>query len=125
MKKILILEDNWQLAETLEKGLTSERVTITKTHTLQDFYQQASSDRYALCLMDRMIGHEDSVELITDIREMLPQAKILLLSKKSAVQDRINGLEAGADDYLAKPFSLAELRLRIKSLLSLYRLGGA
>ena len=96
------------------------RVTVVRT--LPEFYTAVRQKHYALCVMDRLIYGRDSLELIPEVRELSPQAKILLLTKKAAVLDRVEGLEAGADDYLAKPFSMAELRLRIRSLLSFSRI---
>ena len=120
-KKILILEDDQVLAKTLGVGLASLGTKTTLVDTMARFYQEIEGDPADLCVMDRIIGNHDSVDAIDYIREIAPQAKILVLSKKSSVEDRLVGLESGADDYLAKPFSLAELRLRAKGLLKLYR----
>lgn len=122
MQEILVLEDNQALAETLKSSLASRQLAVTAVTSLREFYAAINRKHYALCVMDRLIGGDDSIEVIPEVRETLPQAKILFLSKKAAVIDRVNGLEAGADDYLAKPFSMAELRLRVRSLLSLHRI---
>ena len=121
MQKVLVLEDDPLLAQTLKQGLTAKRLAVTVVNDLRAFSLAVNREQFAVCVMDRLIGDRDSIELIPEVRELLPQARILLLTKKSAVLDRIEGLEAGADDYLAKPFSMAELRLRIRSFLSLYR----
>lgn len=121
MKKILILEDDKMLAKTLASGLESPRVQTVCVHTLENFYDYIENELVDLCVMDRLIEEQDSLEAVGYIHDVLPQVKILFLTKKNAVLDRINGLEAGADDYLAKPFSLAELRLRVRGLLAISR----
>ncbi len=121
MKKILVLEDDRLLAKTLKLGLSRVDVGVRLVHDLPSFYRVIENKQPDLCVMDRMIGEQDSLDAVDYLREISPQTKVLMLTKKSAVEDRINGFEGGADDYLPKPFSLAELRLRVRSLLHLYR----
>lgn len=121
MKKILILEDDAMLANTLLVGLESAKAKTVWVKNLEHFYDYIENEHVDLCVMDRLIEGQDSIEAVGYIRDVLPQAKVLFLTKKTAVIDRIRGLEAGADDYLAKPFSLAELRLRARLLLALNR----
>jgi DNA-binding response OmpR family regulator len=121
MKKILILEDDKLLAKTLKIGLENRQNKILAINRMEDFYRLIEKENLDLCVMDRMIAEEDSADSVEYLREINPQVRILMLSKKSEAKDKIEGLELGADDYLAKPFSLAEFRLRVKSLLSLYR----
>lgn len=125
MQQIIVLEDNRQLADTLEASLVTEQLAVTMSYSLSDFFKKIKNKRFALCVMDRMIGDKDALESLSEVREFLPQARILMLSKKASILDRVEGFEAGADDYLPKPFSMAELRLRVRSLLSLYRVAEA
>lgn len=122
MKKILILEDDYSLAKTLAQSLKSSAWQTAQVHTIDDFYRYLKTHRVEICVLDRIIGDQDSLSVIDDIRDLQPQAKILFLTHKNAVMDRVDGLEHGADDYLAKPFSMAELKLRIKSLAKLYKI---
>jgi two-component system response regulator TctD len=117
-KSIFILEDDRLLAETLTVGMKALGVTVYTVYTLSDFHRLLETKRVHVCIMDRMIGSEDSVQTVEYIRDAFPEIRVLLLTKKSSIPDRISGLEAGAHDYLPKPFSLAELRLRVKLLLA-------
>ena len=121
MKNIIVLEDDQSLSKTLEGSLKNTATDVVAVNTLPSFYQAIENKDYDLCVMDRMIGTQDSIEAVAYVREITPQAKVLMLTKKASLADRIFGLETGADDYLPKPFSLAELKLRVKSLLALYR----
>lgn len=122
MQNIIVLEDDPLLIKALSAGLKTKTWRLLITNNLEGFSRLIKQENIALCVMDRLIKGNDSLSLVGEVRELLPQAKILLLSKKSSVMDRVEGLENGADDYLAKPFSLAELRLRIKTLLSMHRM---
>ncbi|NCN45685.1 MAG: hypothetical protein COU63_03180 [Candidatus Pacebacteria bacterium CG10_big_fil_rev_8_21_14_0_10_36_11] len=117
MRKILILEDNKNLAQTLKIGLTQKKRQLTLVDSLKHFYQILEKETYDLCIMDRFVTDGDSIEAIEYIKELQPKLKCIYLSKKTSLQDKISGLEKGADDYLAKPFSLAELRLKVKNML--------
>lgn len=119
-KSILILEDDRMLAATLATGLRALGAQVRVASTLSGFCQLLEETKIHLCVMDRMIGSEDSLQTVEYIRDAFPEIRVLLLTKKSAIADRISGLEAGAHDYLPKPFSLAELRLRVKLLLAQY-----
>lgn len=128
MKKILILEDDQLLAQTLQTSLHNSTAQVSVTHTLSEFYEYVERHDVHLCILDRMIGSEDSLEAVEYLSDVFPEMRILFLSKKATARERISGLEAGAHDYLAKPFALAELRLRVRRLLetqSLAPLSGA
>jgi len=121
MKKILILEDDQLLAKTLVDILKTTQIDVQAVHTLKDFYQKIENYHFDLCIMDRLIGCDDSLLAGEYVKDILPEVKILFLSKKGQIRDRVEGLETGADDYLSKPFSLAELKLRARSLLAIQR----
>lgn len=117
-KNILLLEDDVLLAKTLEIGLTALGTHVFVANALSDFHRLLEEKKADVCVMDRMIQAEDSLGTVEYIRDAFPEIRVLLLTQKSAISERIAGLEAGAHDYLPKPFSLAELRLRVKLLLS-------
>lgn len=118
MKNILIVEDDKTLAKTLLNSLRSFHTTTRAVHTADQAYTVVQRRRFDLVVLDRMLGKEDMLDEANTIRDFLPHVKILFLTRKSEAIERIRGLEAGADDYLCKPFSLAELRLRVRILLN-------
>lgn len=118
MRKILILEDNAVLAQTLVEALKGNSREVYSVSSLRAFYTSLEKNTPHLCLMDRMVTDGDSLESVEYIKDAFPKTKILYLSKKAQLKDRIQGLEKGADEYLAKPFSLAEVRLKVKNMLS-------
>lgn len=117
MKNILIVEDDAVLASTLRESLRSTQTTVYVAPTLTRMRALLRKHRMDLCVLDRMVSGEDAIEEVEFIQDASPHIKILFLSRKSEVRERIRGLEAGADDYLCKPFSLAEFRLRARILL--------
>jgi DNA-binding response OmpR family regulator len=120
MKDILILEDDLQLQSILTTML-SQQHHCYGARTLADAYQQLEKHAFDLVLVDRKLPDGDGLEILGYIHDMLPQTKLLALTSQAKVEDRVVGLEQGADDYLAKPFSMAELKLRIQKLLQMER----
>ncbi len=118
MKKILILEDDQFLVDNILKRLKGKSYQIDTAKSLNQAYIELESNRYDLIIADRMLEDGDSLEVIQYINEVSYPTKILCLTKKSEVKERVNGLNHGADDYLGKPFSFDELTLRIEKLLN-------
>ena len=118
MRKILVLEDNKMLAETIATALKTKDRKIFVTPSLEKLYSICKKNPPDLCILDRFVEDGDSIEAIEYLKELYPQTKYIFLTKKSRLLDKINGLEKGADDYLPKPFSLAELRLKVKNMLT-------
>jgi len=115
--KILLVEDEETLAVGLEFNLTEEGYSVVWAKdgkiALDLFYAQ----EFDLIILDIMLPYVNGFEVAKKVREKSPQMPILILSARSGVEDRVKGLELGADDYLAKPFHLQELLLRIKGML--------
>lgn len=116
--KLLIVEDEEKLARSLEKGLRAEGYIIDVAGDSDAASTLADASNYDLILLDWMIpGKYDGPELIKQWRGHDEQAPILLLTARTTIGDRVHGLDAGADDYLTKPFSFDELLARVRALL--------
>ncbi len=116
--RILIVEDEVKLARSLEKGLSGEGYIADVVHDSDAAMSLVSGGSYDLIILDWMIpGAHDGPALIRKWREAHEQAPILLLTARTTIGDRVQGLDAGADDYLTKPFSFDELLARARALL--------
>ena len=115
--RILIVEDEHKIAEALRKGLTQEKYAIDLAYTGTDGYDLATSETYDLILLDLMLPGMDGMEVCSRLRKEGIHTPILMLTAKNQVQDRVKGLDTGADDYLPKPFAFEELLARIRALL--------
>jgi DNA-binding response OmpR family regulator len=115
--RLLVVEDNPDMGTYLKRGLEEHGFAVDLVaHGLAGF-DFASSGVYDLLILDRMLPGQDGLELLTRLRANGIKVPAIFLTARSAVQDRVQGLDAGADDYLAKPFSFAELLARIRVVL--------
>jgi two-component system, OmpR family, copper resistance phosphate regulon response regulator CusR len=116
--KLLIVEDEEKLARSLEKGLTAEGYIIDVAKDGDAAATLVEAGSYDMILLDWMIpGENDGPALIKLWRNAKEQAPILMLTARTTIGDRVHGLDAGADDYLTKPFSFDELLARVRALL--------
>ena len=115
--KILIVEDEETLAIGLEYNLTEEGYSVKVAEDGRQAVDYFNSDEYDLIVLDIMLPYLNGFEIAEVVRNKSPQIPILMLTAKTSVDDKIKGLEAGADDYMTKPFHLEELLLRIKRML--------
>ena len=115
--KILVVEDQRRLGQFLKRGMTEKGYTATWTQTCAAARDALCETGYDVIILDLGLPDGDGLELLREWRKSGFNEPVLILSARDAVQDRIKGLDLGADDYLAKPFSLEELLARVRSLL--------
>ncbi len=115
--RILIVEDDHKIAGALKRGLEQENFAVDIEYDGDSGYGAARTLPYDLIVLDRMLPGIDGLTLCKKLREEQIHIPILMLTAKSHVHDRIDGLNSGADDYLPKPFSFEELLARIRALL--------
>jgi len=115
--RILVVEDQKKVAEALKKGLEAEHYEVDITLTGEDGFFQVSSQTYDLVLLDLMLPGRSGIDILKTMREKEIETPVLILTAKDAVEDRVIGLDTGADDYLIKPFAFPELLARIRALL--------
>lgn len=114
---ILVIEDEIKVAEALKKGLEAEDYEVTAAHSGEDGFFQLNAGVFDLVLLDLMLPGRDGVEILTTLRKRGIETPVLILTARDAVEDRVLGLDSGADDYLVKPFAFPELLARIRLLL--------
>ena len=116
-KKILLVEDEETLAVGLEYNLKEEGYLVDWVKDGKQAIEQFNSKEYDLIILDIMLPFFDGFEIAEKIRTKFPQMPILMLTARTSFEDKVRGLELGADDYMTKPFHLQELLLRIKAML--------
>lgn len=114
---MLIVEDERKTRESVAEGLRLETWTIAMADTGHAAIQQLDSQAFDLIVLDRMLPDGDGLSVLRHLRERGRQTPVLMLTARGGVDDRVAGLEGGADDYLAKPFAFAELVARCRALL--------
>jgi DNA-binding response OmpR family regulator len=114
---ILVVEDEPRLAALLRRVLTEERHTVDVAATGTDGLHMAGSDTYDLVVLDVMLPELDGIQVCRELRTYDVQTPVLMLTARGEVEDRVRGLNAGADDYLVKPFAMEELLARVNALL--------
>lgn len=116
--RILVVEDEHKIANAIKKGLEQEKFAVDVVYDGDDGLAMATDEEYDLVILDRMLpGEIDGVGILTAMREANIHKPVLFLTAKDRIHDRVEGLNAGADDYLVKPFAFEELLARIRALL--------
>lgn len=114
--KVLVIEDEHRIANSIKMGLTQERFAVDVSYDGSTGYDLAISEEYDVIVLDRLLPGMDGVELVKKLREKNIHTPILLLTAKGQLSEKVEGLQAGADDYLVKPFFFEELLARIHAL---------
>lgn len=115
--RVLIVEDEAKTAATLAKGLREKLFAVDVAGDGDDGLHLASTERYDILILDVMLPKRDGWSIISDLRNAGIHTPVLFLTARDRVEDRVRGLELGADDYLVKPFAFSELLARIRSIL--------
>jgi DNA-binding response OmpR family regulator len=115
--KILIIEDERGLREVIQQSLEKEKYIVETAHDYISGLEKIGSYDYDCVLIDIMLPHGSGLDLVRELKSMRKKEAVIIISAKDAVDDKVAGLDLGADDYLAKPFHLAELHARIKSAI--------
>lgn len=115
--RILVVEDEHRIANSIKKGLEQERYAVDVAYTGPDGFDLASTESYDLIILDIMLPEMNGIEISKELRKDKINIPILMLTAKGQIEDKINGLDAGADDYMTKPFSFDELLARVRALV--------
>jgi len=115
--RILVVEDDVKVAEFVRRGLAEEGYAVDVLHDGTDAGDQAAAFDYDAVVLDMMLPKQSGFQVLRAIRARKASLPVVILTARDSVQDRIAGLDAGADDYMAKPFALAELSARLRALL--------
>lgn len=114
--KILIVEDDKDLREITTTSLEKERYVVSQAPDYRTALQKIEDYDYDCILLDIMLPDGNGLDLLEELHALGKRTNVIILSAKDSLEDKVNGLDLGADDYLPKPFHLAELHARIKSL---------
>ena len=115
--KILIIEDEYSLADAIAETLQKEKFQVDIITNGEDGENEALTNIYDLILLDVMLPNKNGFEILRDLRKEKIDTPVIMLTAKSEMTDKLNGLEHGADDYITKPFHMRELVARIKVVL--------
>jgi len=115
--RILLVEDEIKVGNAVGEGLRAEGYEVTWAQTGEEGFFHANSQGFDLIVLDIMLPGRDGIEVLQTLRKQGSQTPVLLLTAKDTIEDRVLGLDAGADDYLVKPFAFAELTARLRALL--------
>jgi two-component system copper resistance phosphate regulon response regulator CusR len=115
--RILVVEDELKVANALQEGLTGERYEVVVEGTGEGAFYRVNTEAFDLILLDVMLPGRDGLEVLKTLRSSGVDTPVLILTARDALEDRVLGLDSGADDYLVKPFAFEEMLARIRALL--------
>lgn len=122
--KILVVEDESDLRETIVRSLAKEHFVIETASDFLSASQKIQDYSYDCILLDIMLPYGSGLQLLEQLKKQGKTGNVIIISAKDSLDDKLKGLELGADDYLTKPFHIAELNARIKAVLRRQQLGG-
>src|SRR6266702_3513344 len=114
--RILVVEDEAKVAGALREGLEREKYEVVVAPTGEEGFFLVNAEEFDLVILDLMLPGRDGLQVLATLRKRGLQTPVLILTARDAVEDRVRGLDSGADDYLVKPFAFAELLARIRAL---------
>jgi two-component system copper resistance phosphate regulon response regulator CusR len=117
MRRVLVVEDEARLRRSLQEGLRGAGFDVTSAASGDDAAQALAEGGFDCVVLDWMLPGRDGLQLLVDLRRGGDQTPVLLLTARDGIDDRVRGLDSGADDYLVKPFAFAELLARLRVLL--------
>jgi heavy metal response regulator len=115
--RILLVEDEKKVARFIQQGLEEEHHTVDVAHDGESGLAMAGAQHYDVIILDVMLPGKSGIDVTRELRARKRATPILMLTAKTATEDKVAGLDSGADDYLTKPFAFAELLARVRSLL--------
>lgn len=116
MRSVLIVEDEPKVAAAVRQGLEGEGYAVALATTGEDAFFRISTETFSVVLLDLGLGGRDGLEILQALRRRDAETRVLIVTARDRLEDRVAGLDAGADDYLVKPFAFAELIARIRAL---------
>ena len=115
--RVLVVEDEQKVANALREGLEGERYDVVVERSGEGAFFRATTERFDAIVLDVMLPGRDGLTILVGLRERNVKTPVLVLTARDTLDDRVRGLDSGADDYLVKPFAFAELLARIRALL--------
>jgi two-component system copper resistance phosphate regulon response regulator CusR len=115
--RILVVEDEAKVARALQEGLERHQYEVVVARTGEEGFYLVSSEEFDLVILDLMLPGRDGLQVLSTLRKRGLVTPVLILTARDAIEDRVQGLDKGADDYLVKPFAFPELLARIRALL--------
>ena len=123
--KVLVIEDESDLREVIITSLEKEKFLVESAHDYHSAIEKVTTYDYDCILLDIMLPGGSGLSILEELKKMKKQHSVIIISAKDSIDDKVKGLNLGADDYLTKPFHLAELNARIKSVIRRKNLEGA
>ena len=114
--RILVIEDEQKLGRALREGLQAEQYAVALAHTGEEGFYLVETESFDLVILDVMLPGRSGIEILSAMRKHGLKTPVLMLTARDAIEDRVRGLDTGADDYLVKPFAFPELLARIRAL---------
>jgi two-component system copper resistance phosphate regulon response regulator CusR len=123
--RILVVEDEQKVADALREGLEDERYDVVVERTGEGAFFRVNTETFDVILLDLTLPGRDGLEILRALRQRRMETPVLVLTARDSLEDRVTGLDAGADDYLVKPFAFAELLARVRALVRRGRVADA
>src|SRR5437870_3969966 len=115
--RVLVVEDETKVARALREGLEGEKYEVVVAPTGEEGFFLVNAEEFDLVILDLMLPGRDGLQVLSTLRKRGLQTAVLILTARDAIEDRVQGLDKGADDYLVKPFAFPELLARVRALL--------